>query len=137
MHRLIMLSAAYQQATSATANAQRRLCASAGSPPRRFAIRCWPSAATLDLTPGQAHPFPPEQHGAYSQHVPFNANYPTNKRSVYVMRKRNTRHPFFALFDGPDPNESTPVRQVSHRADAALSSSNDPFVYMRRALGND
>ncbi len=129
MHRLIMLSAAYQQSTSEgdahEGFARRRLTA------EEIRDSLLAASGELDLTPGQAHPFPPQSTWGFSQHVPFSANYPTNKRSVYVMRKRNTRDPFFALFDGPDPNDTTPVRQVTIMPTQALFFLNDPFVYSR------
>src|SRR6185437_7435294 len=67
----------------------------------------------LDTTPGGAHPFPPESTWSFTQHAPFAAEYETRERSVYVMQKRNRRSPFLALFDGPDPNESTARRDVT------------------------
>lgn len=129
MHRLIMLSAAYQQTASDgdvhEGFARRRLGA---EEIRDSLLAC---SGEIDLTPGQAHPFPPTSTWGFSQHVPFTASYPTNKRSVYVMRKRNTRDPFFSLFDGPDPNDSTPLRQVTIMPTQALFFLNDPFVYAR------
>ena len=43
----------------------------------------------------------------FTQHNPFKAVYETNRRSVYLMTQRIQRHPFLALFDGPDTNAST------------------------------
>ena len=129
MHRLMMLSSTYQQAPSAGDGhegfASRRLSA------EEIRDALLAVSGNLDSVPGQAHPFPPVEQWGYTQHAPFNANYDTNKRSVYVMRKRNTRDRFFALFDGPDPNESTAVRQVSTVPTQALFFLNDPFVYAR------
>lgn len=44
------------------------------------------------------------------------------------MQKRNRRTRFFALFDGADPNASTPVRDVTTVPTQALFFMNDPFV---------
>jgi hypothetical protein len=45
------------------------------------------------------------------------------------MVQRQRRHPFLALFDGADPNASTPVRQQSTVPTQALYFLNDPFVH--------
>ncbi len=82
----------------------------------------------LDRSPGESHPFPPESSWGFSQHGPFAAEYETNRRSVYVMQKRNRRTRFFALFDGADPNASTPVRDVTTVPTQALFFMNDGFV---------
>jgi hypothetical protein len=47
------------------------------------------------------------------------------------MQKRNRRAPFFALFDGPDPNASTARRDVTTVPTQALYFMNDPFVHAR------
>jgi hypothetical protein len=85
----------------------------------------------LDLTPGEEHPFPPTTGWSFTQHAPFAAEYETNRRSVYVMQKRNRRLRFFSLFDGPDPNTSTPVRDNTIVPTQALFFLNDPFVHAR------
>jgi len=87
------------------------------------------AGGTLDPIPGGSHPFPPEATWSFTQHGPFAADYDTPKRSVYVMQKRNRRHRFFALFDGPDPNSSTPLRDVTTVPTQALYFLNDPFVH--------
>ncbi|MBL8814492.1 MAG: PSD1 domain-containing protein [Planctomyces sp.] len=87
------------------------------------------ASGELDLTPGTAHPFPPESTWGFSQHNPFSANYDTNQRSVYLMVQRNRRHPFLGLFDGADPNASTPQRQSTIVPTQALYFMNDPFVF--------
>ncbi|MFN3485230.1 MAG: DUF1553 domain-containing protein [Planctomycetota bacterium] len=86
-------------------------------------------AGTLDRTPGGAHPFPPQNTWNFTQHRPFIAVYETARRSVYVMTQRIRRHPFFALFDGPDPNASTAVRTSSTTPLQGLFMLNDPFVH--------
>jgi hypothetical protein len=86
-------------------------------------------SGTLDRTPGGPHPFPPESGWKYTQHGPFAAVYDNNRRSVYQMVQRTRRHPFLALFDGADPNSSTPVRNQSTVPTQALYFLNDPFVH--------
>jgi len=64
----------------------------------------------LDLTRPGDHPFPPIKDWGYTQHSQFKAVYPSTHRSVYLMTQRLQRHPFLALFDGPDPNTTTEKR---------------------------
>jgi hypothetical protein len=88
----------------------------------------------LDKDPGMSHPFPPAVSWTFSQHAPFNAVYQTNKRSVYMMVQRQRRHPFLALFDGPDPNASTPVRGQTTVPTQALYFLNDEFFHASAKL---
>jgi hypothetical protein len=46
-----------------------------------------------------------------------------------LMVQRQRRHPFLALFDGADPNASTPVRQTTLVPTQALYYLNDPFFH--------
>jgi hypothetical protein len=152
MHRLIMLSAAYQQSSvAADAGRLNSMARTAKSLPlsaatgendythfarRRLAAEelrdtLLAVSGELDRTPGEAHPFPPEEKWSFTQHGPFADNYETLNRSVYVMQKRNRRTPFFALFDGPDPNASTAKRDATTVPTQALYFMNDPFVHAR------
>ncbi len=83
----------------------------------------------LDLTPAGPHPFPHPKDWKFTQHNPFKAVYATNRRSVYLMTQRIQRHPFLAIFDGPDPAASTPLRITSTTPLQALYLLNDPFVH--------
>lgn len=50
------------------------------------------------------------------------------------MQKRNRRSRFFALFDGSDPNASTPVRDVTTvPTQGGFFFLNDPFLHERAA----
>ena len=91
------------------------------------------AGGTLDRTPGEAHPFPPESTWSFSQHVPFSTFYETNKRSVYLVAIRNRRHPFLGLFDGADPNATTPQRQTTTVPTQALYFLNDPLFHDQAA----
>ncbi len=83
----------------------------------------------LDRDPGKGHPFPSPIDFGFTQHGPFNAVYDHSKRSVYLMTQRLKRHPFLALFDGADPNSSTPNRLGTTVPTQALYFLNDPFVH--------
>jgi hypothetical protein len=63
---------------------------------------------------GHGHPFPAPTSWGYTQHAPFSAVYDHNKRSVYLMQQRLKKHPFLAMFDGPDANVSTEYRVRSY-----------------------
>jgi hypothetical protein len=137
MHKTILLSRAYQLASDDNeANlkldpdnqylwhfARRRLDAES----IRDALLA--VSGNLDRTPGGPHPFPPQPKWDFTQHKPFKAVYETNRRSVYLMTQRFARHPFLALFDGPDTNASTATRTTTTTPLQALFLMNDPFVH--------
>ena len=83
----------------------------------------------LDCTPGGPHPFPPESSWSFTQHNPFSADYETRKRGVYLMVQRNRRDPFLTLFDGADPNATTPERQETTVPPQALYVLNATFFH--------
>jgi Protein of unknown function (DUF1553)/Protein of unknown function (DUF1549) len=137
-HRLIMLSGAYQRASlidssyPADADPENRLFT-------RFDRRRLSAeelrdsllllSGQLDRTPGGRHPFPPESSWQFTQHSPFSGRYETNRRGVYLMVERNRRDPFLALFDGADPNATTPQRQETTVPTQALYVLNAPFFH--------
>lgn len=132
LHRLIMLSSVYQMDSAPVSPQALKLYAA--FPRRKLSAEelrdsLLTAGGELDLEPGQAHPFPPESSWSFTQHAPFAAEYPTNKRSVYLMQKRNRRSRFLALFDGPDPNASTAVRDDTLVPTQALYFMNDPFLH--------
>ncbi|SIO59037.1 Planctomycete cytochrome C [Singulisphaera sp. GP187] len=134
LHRLIMLSSVYQSAGAGDSAADRL----ARFPRRRLdaeEIRdaMLFTAGTLDTSPAGPHPFPPVESWGFTQHSPFAAVYPSNRRSVYLMTQRLKRHPYLALFDGPDPNSSTPHRSATTVPTQALFFMNDPFVHEQAA----
>jgi hypothetical protein len=86
-------------------------------------------SGNLDVTPGGPHPFPAESTWKFTQHEPFTAIYDTNKRSVYLMVQRFRRHPYLSLFDGADPNVTTPQRAEMATPLQALFMMNSPFVH--------
>ncbi|MCU0871305.1 MAG: PSD1 and planctomycete cytochrome C domain-containing protein [Pirellulaceae bacterium] len=134
MHRLILHTAAYQRAsaTPAADDPENRWLAHFNR--RRLTAEelrdgLLAVSGRLDLSPGEAHPFPAETTWTFTQHAPFNADYETNRRSAFLMVQRQRRHPFLALFDGADPNASTPTRQTTTVPTQALYFINDPFFH--------
>jgi hypothetical protein len=136
MHRLILLSKTYQLASSDDpANEaadpgnrwywrfdRRRLDAEA----IRDALLA--VSGRLDRRRPGGHSFPPIAAWAWTQHSPFKDVYPSRHRSVYLMTQRFQRHPYLALFDGPDTNTSTEMRTSSTVPLQALFMMNDPFM---------
>jgi Protein of unknown function (DUF1553)/Protein of unknown function (DUF1549)/Planctomycete cytochrome C len=138
MHRLILLSRTYQLGGENTSSKdpENRLLG------RRTPIRLDAEAirdsllfvsGNLDRTTGGPHPFPPVDSWGFTQHNPFFAVYETKRRSVYLMTQRLKRHPFLALFDGPDANASTARRLLTTVPTQALFFLNDPFVHEQSA----
>jgi hypothetical protein len=141
LHRTIMLSRAYQLASASDAanerldpdnrmlwrHSRRRLDAESIRDAMLFV------GGRLDPSPGGPHPFPPVATWNFTQHAPFLAVYETNRRSVYLMTQRLKRPPYLALFDGPDPNATTPKRTDTTVPTQALFLMNDPFVHEQSA----
>lgn len=136
MHRLILGSATYRL-SSETSTAQadrdpanrylghfdrRRLDAESLRDATLFV------AGTLDLGCPGPHPFPAADQWTWTQHNPFKQVYESHHRSVYLMTQRFQRHPFLALFDGPDTNTSTEARRTSIVPQQALFAMNDTWV---------
>jgi Protein of unknown function (DUF1553)/Protein of unknown function (DUF1549)/Planctomycete cytochrome C len=136
MHRLIVSSKAYQLASHENPDNAVR------DPGNRWywrfdrrrldaeALRDAMLAVGGNLDPRRPgpHPFPPIGAWGWTQHAPFKDVYPSNHRSVYLMTQRLQRHPYLALFDGPDPNTTTDVRTSSTVPLQALYLLNNPFV---------
>ena len=142
MHRLIVLSAAYQQSSLADNLRAEELDSKNAllwrSPRQRLDAEQIRDAllfvsGKLALEPGGPHPFPPEETWKFTQHFAFTANYETDKRSVYVMTQRIVRQPLFALFDGADTSVSTAARPITTTPLQALFAMNDKFVHAQAA----
>jgi hypothetical protein len=137
MHRLIMLSRAYQmssahQAENASKDVnndllwrfnRRRLTA------EELRDSILSLAGTLDTKPGERHPFPVEAEWRYTQHRPFVAEYSSSKRSVYLMQQRFRKNQYLELFDGADTNATTAIRSVSQTPVQALWAMNSAFAH--------
>jgi hypothetical protein len=141
LHRWIMLSRVYQASSRADAQTvaldpENQLLAHARR--RRLDAESLRDSllvlsGNLDRSRGGPHPFPPPETWSFSQHGPFAAVYPSNRRSVYLMTQRLRRHPFLALFDGADTNATTPQRTLTTVPTQALFLMNDPFVHEQSA----
>ena len=137
MHRRIMLSRTYQLASIPSEAAEAKDPANellSAFPRRRLdaeSIRdtLLVLGGNLEHGPAGPHPFPEQPEWRFTQHNPFKAVYETNRRSVYLMTQRIARHPYLAIFDGPDPAASTASRNVSTTPLQALYLLNDPFVH--------
>jgi len=141
LHKRIMLSAVYQLASendAATAKIdepneyywrfdRQRMDADA----IRDSILA--VSGTLEAGSPGRHPFPAEEKLKFSQGNPFSQIYDHNYRSAYLMTPRLNKHPFLALFDGPDSNKSTEIRGESTVALQALYMMNSPFVEEKAA----
>jgi hypothetical protein len=140
LHKRILLTRAYQAASSHNeANAvqdpknayywrfdRRRLSA------EELRDTLLTVAGNLDPTPGGPHPFPPRGSYRFTQHRPFVADlekYDTNRRSIYLIQQRFRRHPYLELFDGGDPNNSTPSRTNDTTALQSLYFLNNEFLH--------
>lgn len=138
LHRLIMLSAVYQQASGQPSADDPENLLLSRFPRRRLSAEEVRDAilavsGDLDRTPGGAHPFPPASTWQFTQHNPFTAVYEHDRRSVYLMTQRIKRHPFLGLFDGADPNSTVGRRDTTTVPTQALFFLNDPFVHKKSA----
>lgn len=137
LHRLILSSRAYRLASTPTPSAWEhdpgnRLLAR--FPRRRLEAEEIRDAllavsGQLNLDRPGPHPFPPIDEWGWTQHQPFKSVYESRHRSVYLMTQRLQRHPFLALFDGPDTNNSTDLRTEATVPLQALYWMNHPFVH--------
>jgi hypothetical protein len=136
IHRQILLSKVYRLSTTAPevaakldpanrwyARFERRRLDAESIRDAQLAV-----AGRLDRTRPGEQPFPAISEWSWTQHNPFKAVYASNHRSVYLMTQRIQRHPFLALFDGPDPNLSTDVRTSATVPLQALWAMNNSFV---------
>ena len=146
IHRLIVTSATYQQATTGGSGAARdpanrllwrmnrrrleaeavrdSILAAAGTLNRQVGGRSVkvplePEVYALLFTEGEPDGLWPVTPDA-AQHT---------RRSVYLFNKRNVRQPLLEAFDQPDTLNSCAVRPVSTFAPQALILMNSPFVH--------
>ncbi len=138
MHRLILNSATWQQAS-----AERKDAAEAD--PSNRLLWAYPRhrlegeairdsslyvAGLLNLKEGGPSVFPdlPEGMGALRGGWKVSAQDERNRRSVYIFVKRNQRYPMLEAMDMPDTHESCARRGVTTTAPQALTMLNDKVV---------
>ncbi|MBI4658706.1 MAG: DUF1553 domain-containing protein, partial [Verrucomicrobia bacterium] len=135
MHRLLLLSAVYQQTSRASSQGLDR------DPENRFysrwqrkrlegeVIRDSLLAISGRLNPQMGGPgvFPPIPQDVFKGAKGWSVS-PTpgeqNRRSLYIFSRRNLRFPFLEVFDAPDSNLTCPERPRSTSAPQSLTLLN-------------
>ena len=84
---------------------------------------------SLDLSAGERHPFDHRLTYFYRQHEPFVGEYPSHRRSIYLMRQRIRKNDYLDLFDGPDGNLHLPKRNATTTPLQALYLMNSDFIH--------
>jgi Protein of unknown function (DUF1553)/Protein of unknown function (DUF1549) len=146
LHRLIVLSRAYQTSAAAEANAgrgEKKLALFSRWRPRRLeaeAVRDSILAVSGQLNPERGGPsvFPPLPRAVLEgQSVPGDGwgNSPPRQaaRSIYVFCKRSLAVPELELLDTPDTTSSCEQRPLSITAPQALTFLNGAFVQEQAA----
>jgi hypothetical protein len=135
MHRLMLLSATYHQATTAGPDTTKRDPANAlygrmnrlrleGEIIRDALLEV---SGRLNRKAGGPSVFPPIPPEAVTGRNEWKASPdPADhvRRSVYIFARRNVRFPFLEPFDVPDSNQSCPQRERSTTAPQALALLN-------------
>jgi hypothetical protein len=142
IHRMIMLSSAYQQSSAYQARAAE---ADPGNKLLwRFERRRMEGEAIRDSMlyvsgalnakmggPGVFPPLPPGVSMPRSTYLNWKTEKDqaeSDRRSVYVFVKRNLRYPMFEAFDFPDTHESCPRRNATVTPTQPLTMMNDELV---------
>ena len=104
-----------------------------GSMPKRSATPCWPSPAhSTRIAPVPTH-FRRSRPGTGRSTTHSRPSIPRTTAAVYLMTQRLVKHPYLAIFDGPDTNMSTEGRPRSTVPLQALYLMNNPFVQEQAA----
>jgi hypothetical protein len=131
MHRLMLTSATYRQASSPRGDGAAR------DPENRLYWRMNPLrlegetirdgllaiGGELNLEMGGPGVFPPLPRDAFKGVIGWAVSKDPRahaRRSVYIFARRNLRFPFLEVFDAPDNNLSCPARERSTTAPQAL-----------------
>jgi hypothetical protein len=91
-------------------------------------------SGALDRTMGGPHPFKPETEWRYTQHNPFVDDFPTDRRSVFLMQQRIRQQPYLGTFDGADTNAATGARPLGTPPQQALFMLNSEFAHRQAGL---
>ena len=144
LHRVIVLSATYQQSTVRDTHALKTDPQNtwlSGFPRRRLeAEEVWDhlhaAAGILDQT-SYGPPFVPdlseeELKGIYDIDQKPEKKWPVtkeqNRRAIYILNRRSFRFPFFEAFDPPNNSSSCPIRQTTTVPAQALTLLNNRIV---------
>ncbi|MGH9800829.1 MAG: DUF1553 domain-containing protein [Blastocatellia bacterium] len=148
IHRLILNSNTYQQASAPPSDAALKTLATTKDPENNFLwrfnrqrleaeqLRDAMLAVAGTLNPKQGGPSvmipidPELVHLLYkpSQWQPAKNPAEYSRRSIYLIAKRNLRLPFMEVFDAPDAQVSCPRRESSTHAPQALELLNGSFA---------
>lgn len=142
LHRKILLSETYRQQASRLPQTIEERDHYVGFTRRRLTAEEIRDAilfvtGRLESSSTREHPFPSPIDWGFTQHGPFSAQYDHRQRSVYLMVSRLKRHPFLALFDGADPNATTPTRLTTTVPTQALFFMNHPLLHESAAAWFD
>ena len=135
MHRLLLTSAAYQQGANATPQTRQK------DPDNRLWTRMQRSriegevvrdsllaaAGLLDTRLGGPSVLPAVPAGAIQGSLGWKESAEPRdrqRRSIYILARRNLHFPFLEAFDAPDSNQSCPMRERSTTAPQALALLN-------------
>ncbi len=137
MHRLMMLSQTYQLASrdipANSAVDPENILLWRANRRRLDAEQIRDSLLTfsneLDDSPGGRHPFGHRLTYFYRQHEPFVAEFPTKRRSVYMMQQRIQKNAYLDLFDGPDGNVPLGRRRATTTTLQALFFMNSKLIH--------
>ncbi len=139
MHRLILRSRAYRQASvDIPANHERdprNLLLWRANRRRLDAEQICDSilafSGQLDPSRGGRHPFPHRRTYFYRQHEPFSEFFATSRRSVYLTQPRIQERPYLDVFDGPDGNLPLSKRKATTTTLQALYLINSEFLHQQ------
>jgi hypothetical protein len=138
MHRLILTSQTYRQASTSNAaakkvDAENRLLWRFS--PRRVEAEVirdamLMAAGNLNATMGgpSFRPFTVSSYGSKFYALIDRDTPEFNRRSIYRMTVHSARNPLLEALDCPDPSSKTPKRNVSTTPTQALEMMNDVFV---------
>ncbi len=138
MHKVILMSATYQQATQPAGMNEEAVNLYAAMPRRRVSGEMLRDAmlrvtGQLNLKaggPGVHLPLPKEISGTLlkKQAAVTEDLTEQKRRSLYIFARRNARQPIFDLFDRPDALASCSRREQSTTAPQALLMMNSEFT---------
>jgi hypothetical protein len=138
IHKLIMMSAAYQQSSdfrkeAAAIDPDNRLLWAfrrqrLDSEVIRDASLAVSGLLNLNVAGPSVFPELPEGMAAPRGGWKTSDAQDRNRRSVYIFVKRNARYPMMEAFDMPDTHESCPRREITTTAPQALTMINDRVV---------